>query len=87
LSKFKKNLKQQSKFVDYYKKKKEMGEEYEDPYSATKPHTLGGWRGSNRNPAHKQETPKKKYKKMRSQERFDARFKEVDTNYPYRSDN
>jgi len=62
-------------------------EEYEDPYSATKPHTLGGWRGSNRNPAHKQETPKKKYKKMRSQERFDARFKEVDTNYPYRSDN
>jgi hypothetical protein len=33
------------------------------------------------------ETPKKKYKKMRSQERFDARFKEVDGNYPYRSDN
>lgn len=32
------------------------------------------------------ETPKIKYKKMRSQERFDARFKEVDTNYPYRSD-
>jgi serine protease inhibitor len=33
------------------------------------------------------ETPKVKYKKMRSQERFDARFKEVDDNYPYRSDN
>jgi hypothetical protein len=38
-------------------------------------------------PVKKEETPKKKYKKMRSQERFDARFKEVDTNYPYRSDN
>jgi hypothetical protein len=35
----------------------------------------------------KEETPKKKYKKMRSQERFDARYKKVDDNYPYRSDN
>jgi len=33
------------------------------------------------------ETPKVKYKKMRSQERFDARVKDVDNNYPYRSDN
>lgn len=33
------------------------------------------------------ESPKKKYKKARSQERFDSRFKEVDNNYPYRSDN
>lgn len=32
-------------------------------------------------------TPKMTYKKMRSQERFDSRFKEVDNNYPYRSDN
>lgn len=31
--------------------------------------------------------PKKKYKKARSQERFDARYQEVDDNYPYRSDN
>lgn len=35
----------------------------------------------------KVETPKMKYKKMKSQERFDARYKEMDTNYPYRSDN
>ena len=30
------------------------------------------------------ETPKQKHKKLRSQERFDARFKEMDANYPYR---
>ena len=34
----------------------------------------------------KEETPKVKYKKARSQERFDARFKEMDHNYPYRAD-
>jgi hypothetical protein len=91
-SKFEKAVRQHNKITAYASAKTPKvpfvhHEEYEDPYSATKPHTLGGWRGSNRNPAHKQETPKKKYKKMRSQERFDARFKEVDTNYPYRSDN
>lgn len=35
----------------------------------------------------KQETPKIKYKKLRSKERFDARTKDVDQNYLYRSDN
>jgi hypothetical protein len=34
----------------------------------------------------KEETPKVKYKKAKSQERFDSRFKEVDSNYPYRAD-
>jgi hypothetical protein len=35
----------------------------------------------------KDETPKVKYKKMRSQERLDARTKDVDQNYAFRSDN
>jgi hypothetical protein len=52
-------------------------------------HAFGPYMGESteNTPVKKEETPKKKYKKMRSQERFDARFKEVDTNYPYRSDN
>lgn len=87
---FQKAVRQHKKISDYASAKTPkvpyVKEENEDPYSETTPHTLGGWRGSSRNPAH-QETPKKKYKKTRSQERFDSRFKEMDANYPHRSDN
>jgi hypothetical protein len=38
-------------------------------------------------PKKQENAEKKKFKEMRSKERFDARTKTVDNNYPYRSDN